>query len=206
MFYTTENIVEFDNRKFTQIKRKLENGKFELGGYIECGAIIRGEIWINQDSYVYGNCVLDGKIRIHKNTIIKNTTLSGHMVIGSNCVIENSYIQAVTKYATTINNNCKIYGQAFKSTGKYDPFYFEDGIIQTDSYNNNILTMTNNYCKINCLFLTYEKAWEYLNDEDKWSYMKLNNLDTPQVFYQDTKKWLYYWCEKQLKRKEGRAK
>jgi hypothetical protein len=206
MFYYTNNSVEFEGRKFIQIKKKLDSGNFMFGGYIEMGAIIRGEVWIGKNSYIFKDCALDGNIRVRENSIIKNSILTGRMVIGSNCTIDSCHIRAVTQYITVIDNNCNIYKQYFKSTGKYEPYYFKDGNIETDTYNNNVLTMTNNYCKINCLFLTYEKAWEYLNNEEKWEYMQNKYLDVPQVFYKDTKKWLYYWCEKQLKRKEGRAK
>jgi hypothetical protein len=206
MWYLTDNKVEFEGHTFTQIKRKRDNGSFELGGYIEELPKIRGEFWVGKNSYVFADCVIDGNIRIKENCIIKNSVLNNSFVIGNGCHIENTKINGHPSFATWIETGCNIINQQFDSVGKYDPFYFEDGKIKTDTYNNNILTMTDNYCRVNCLTMTYETAWEYLHNQEKWDYIKSKHENTPQVYYSDTKKWLYYWCEKQLKRKQGRAK
>ena len=72
MWYLTNNKVEFEGHTFIQVKRKLPSGKFELGGYVEEKLPrIRGDFWIGQNSYLFGDCEIDGKIRIHKNCIIK---------------------------------------------------------------------------------------------------------------------------------------
>ena len=203
MFYLTNNKVEFEGHTFTQIKRKRDDGSFEL---VEELPKIRGEFWVGKNSYVFRDCHIDGDIRIKENCIIRNSTLLNSFVIGANCYIENTTIKGSSQRVTWIEQGCKIINQNFCSIGKYESFYFEDGQIETDLYNNNILTMTNNYCRVNCLTMTYEKAWQYLHDEEQWNYIKSKHPDTPQVYYSDTKKWLYYWCEKQLKKKQGRAK
>lgn len=207
MWYLTNNKVEFEGRTFVQVKRELPNGKFELGGYIEEKLPrIRGDFWIGQGSYLFGDCEVEGKIRIHKNCVIKGSKLYNNMVIANNCVITNSIINGHVKYATWFEQGCVINKQNFKSVGKYPSYFFNDGEIETDCYNNNILLMTDNYCRVNCLIMTYEVAWEYLHNNEKWEFIKSQHPDVPQVYYPDTKKWLYYWCEKQLKRKQGRAK
>lgn len=206
MWYLTDNKVEFEGHTFVQVKRKRDDGSFEFGGYIEELPKIRGEFWIGKNSYMFADCLIDGNVRIKENCIIKNSTLNNSFVIGNNCHINNTIINGHPKYVTWIEADCIIVNQRFESVGKYESFYFSDGQIETDTYNNNILTMTDNYCRVNCLTMTYEKAWQYLHDEEQWNYIMSKHPDTPQVYYPDTKKWLYYWCEKQLKRKQGRAK
>lgn len=206
MFYLTDNKVEFEGHTFTQIKRQLPNGKFEFGGYVENTKNIDEDFWISKNSYMFGDCETKGKIRIGSNCIIKNSKLHYNILIDSGCIIQESQILGSIICATLIDKNCKIIRQTFKSRNRYPSFLFEDGDMITDVYNNVTLNMTNNYCKINCILMTYEMAWEYLQNEEKWQKIKSDHLKTPEVFYPDTKKWLYYWCEKQLKKKEGRAK
>lgn len=207
MFYLTNNEVEFEGHTFVQIKKKLSTGMYKYGGYIEKNLPkIRGDFWADQDSYIFGDCEINGKVRIHKNCIIKNSKLYNNMVIGDSCTITNSTIEGHHTYATSFEQGCIIDKQQFICVGKFPSYFFEDGKITMDTYNNNILLMTDNYCRVNCLIMTYEIAWSYLQDEIKWEFIKSKHPDTPQVYYPDTKKWLYYWCEKQLKRKEGRAK
>lgn len=206
MWYLTNNKVEFEGHTFVQIKRPLSNGKFQFGGYVEEKLPhIRGDFWADQNSYIFGDCEINGKVRIHKNCIIKNSQLHNNMILGDNCAIIDSTIKGHHTYSTLFEQGCVIEKQQFICVGKYPPFYFQDGKIETDTYNGVILTMTQNYCKVNCLIMTYETAWNYLNDADKWEFIKSKHPDVPEVYYEDTKKWLYYWCEKQLKRKEGRA-
>lgn len=207
MWYLTDNKVEFEGHEFVQIKKILSNGKEKYGGYIETKLPhIRGNFWIDQNSYMFGDCVVDGKVHIHKNCIIKNSRLYNNIIIHDDCIIADSTIQGHLAHATLFEEKCIIEKQWFKSMGKFSSYFFEDGKITMDTYNDNILLMTKNYCKINCLTMTYETAWSYLQDSAKWEFIKSRHPETPQVYYPDTKKWLYYWCEKQLKRKEGRAK
>lgn len=207
MFYLTNNKIEFEGHTFIQIKRQLPNGSFELGGYVEEKLPkIRGDVYIGKNSYVFADCEIDGKIKVGENCIIRNSKLYNRMRVENNCKIIDSVIKGHINRPTTFKNNCEILCQNFKSNYKYGNYFFQDGKITTDEYNGVILNMTNNYCMVNCLIMTYEAAWEYLHNEEKWNYMMNKYPDTPEVYYKDTKKWLYYWCEKQLKRKEGRAK
>ena len=206
MWYLTNNKIEFEGHTFTQIKRELPNGMFELGGYIEELPKIRGDFWIDKDSYMFADCVVEGKVHIRKNCIIKNSTLCNRIIVGKNCKIIDSVVIGNKKVVSWFEPGCEVVKQNFCASGKYPPFYFQDGKIETDTYNGVILTMTRNYCKVDCLIMTYEVAWSYLNDADKWEFIKSKHPDVPEVYYKDTKKWLYYWCEKQLKKKEGRAK
>ena len=206
MWYLTNNKVEFEGHIFTQVKRELPNGKWEYGGYVEELPKIRGEFWIGKDSYMFKDCVVEGNIRIHENCVIKNSALFGTFSIKNNCNVVNSCVDGRYTNVTAFDTGCTIINQNFKSVGRYPVYFFEDDIIESDTYNGNILSMTNNYCKVNCLIMTYETAWSYLNDDEKWEFIKSRYPDTPKVYLSDTKKWLQYWCEKQLKRKQGRAK
>ena len=73
MWYLTNNKVEFEGHTFTQIKRKLPNGTFEFGGYIEELPKIRGDFWIDKNSYLFADCIIEGNVRIRKNCVIKNS-------------------------------------------------------------------------------------------------------------------------------------
>ena len=205
MFYLTNNKVEFEGHTFIQIKREQSNGEFELGGYVEeTLPKIRGEVWICKGSYVFGDCELDGKIRISPNCVIKNSKLYNILFVGADCQIINSNITGHAVHATVFDKNCIIEGQTIRTIGKYPPDFFCNGKFKMDTYNGVILLMTDNYCRVNCLTMTYEMAWEYLHNEEKWNYMMTKHQDFPQIFHRDTKKWLYYWCEKQLQRKKDR--
>ena len=207
MWFLTNNKVEFEGRTFVQVKRELLNGKIEFGGYVEEKLPrIRGDFWIGKDSYLFGDCEINGGARIRKNCIIKNSKICNGVIVGDNCIIIDSTIEGFSNYSMALDKGCIINKQQFQSVGKLQSDFFKDGKIQMDTYNNNVLLMTDNYCRVNCLTMTYEIAWEYLHNEEKWNFIKSQHVDTPQVYYPDTKKWLYYWCEKQLKRKEGRAK
>ena len=64
MFYLTDNKIEFEGRIFVQVKKPLPNGSFKYGGYIEQKLpIIRGDVWIEENSYVFGDCEINGKVR-----------------------------------------------------------------------------------------------------------------------------------------------
>ena len=205
MFYLTNNKVEFEGRTFIQIKRKRPDGEFELGGYVEENLPkISGEVWICKGSYVFGDCELIGDIRISSNCVIRNSKLHNILFVGIGCNITNSNITGHSVQATIFDKQCVINDCTINTIGRYSPDFFCHGKFKIDTYNNVVLLMTDDYCRVNCLTMTYEMAWEYLNNEEKWNYMMTKHQDFPQIFNKDTKKWLYYWCEKQLQRKKDR--
>ena len=196
----TLNTIEYEDRKLYQVARlNMKTYKEELGGYVESRANLPTDMensWIAPGAKVLGSTRLQGNITVGENTIIENSLLIGEFIIGSDVVISGSHI--VARYCILIGKNSKIECKHFSGRGRYRSELFNDGEFTWECKYDTDLLKTNNYCKINCVTLSYLKAWQIVSNDIKWQEAKEKYNLTPQVFTEQARKWLREECLAQL--------
>lgn len=202
----TSNTIIYDGKVLYQVARfNTVTCKEELGGYVESKNNLPTDkdSWIYPGTKVYGRTKIIGKVYIHKDTIIKDTQLYGDFIIGKNCVINNSNITVIDKHIQ-IEDKSTIDNLVFRGVGLYESYLFNDGYFNYQFKNTIHLIMTKHYCRVGCLTLDYNTAWNYLNDEVKWEELALQHYkDSRFVFTNKSKEWLREQCIIGLKNKVG---
>lgn len=194
----TDNKIELEGCILYQVARfNTTTSSEELGGYIEPKLFrqIDPNSWIGTNSYVYRCPMLCGRIIIKNNSKVVDSILNGNFFIKNNVIIDGCNIKT-RYYNCVIDNGAIIRNKMFVATGTYNAQLFNDEYFEYKCYGVVDLIMTKHYCKVFCLTMTYNEAWEYLHNDQLFVNLQKKYQDTTpmQLFLPETKEWLLQQC------------
>lgn len=190
----TENKIICEGHVLKQVKR-LNTNTFteEYGGYIEPKLFHKYKSsikWIGLNTKVYGTVVIRGRAYFDADSIIKHTTLIGAFFIGKKCTIINSNLSTFAG-CIRIDNNCNVINKTFAGSGKYTPELFQEKNFCYKHHNGIHLILTEHYCRVGCLTLTYDQARNILFNDVTWNKLKIKKFkDNPTIFSTEGREWL----------------
>lgn len=203
-YILTNTSIEFENHTLYQLQEiDMWGFKGKKVGYIDNDQFLsmpKNKFNIGTNAKIY-NTQFCGHIYIGNNSVISNSIIRGSISIGADCIIKDSILSTKIDKVAAFRNNTHINGQDILAIGIYTPKLFEDGQFITKMHNGIALILTDHYCRVNCKTMTYEEAWDYLCDDDKWQHLAITNYrDSQTVFLPSTKEWLREECYTQLQR------
>jgi UDP-N-acetylglucosamine diphosphorylase/glucosamine-1-phosphate N-acetyltransferase len=115
-------------------QRALSNMTNGIHGTVEPGAVLKGEVWLDENSVVKSGCNVEGPVYIGRDSTIgpntrirPSTCIENRVVVGTSCEVKNSIIMTGTKVPhlsyvgdSIIGENCNLGAGTITANIRFD--------------------------------------------------------------------------------------